>query len=114
MKTVDEILKEKAAIVSEIEQLEKQLLYPNSQEKSIKTSIKNLRKKLEFVRMIEMYLRSNPTEEYLQKEKHRLSNRIEAIRHGEPPYPKNEGSIPFLEKSCRRLQQNHGRFGHIE
>jgi len=44
-----------------------------------------LKKKYEFLAICKMYLEHNPTEEYLMKEKERLSSRINAINKGYIP-----------------------------
>jgi len=50
-----------------------------------KSDVTKLKKKYSFLKMCKMYLESNPTEEYLLKEKEKLNARINAINSGYIP-----------------------------
>jgi len=76
MKTITEIQKEMDSIKVDMMSNTKNI------SKSDKTKLK---KRHQFLTICKMYLESNPTEEYLVKEKERLNSRVTAINKGYVP-----------------------------
>lgn len=72
------------------------------------TMINRLKKRYSFMVMCKMYLESNPTVEFLDKEKDRLSNRVNLINAGYEPNQR------LIEANLRKEEQaEHNDYNKI-
>ena len=99
MKTIDQIQKIKEESLTELRYLGN----PPADHK--KSQYMKIKKHIEFLTTIEMYLKTEPAEGFVQKEHDRLVNRLELIKKGQPTYPANEGAIPAWKKQVAKYNK---------
>lgn len=110
MKTLQNVQKEKSELLKELQQYDSILNQPSDDAiyNNAKKETKRINKRLEFIKTIEMYLQTNPTEEFVQKEFDRLTNRLRAIREKEPKYPENEAYVPYWKQQVAAYNKTMG------
>lgn len=92
MVTLQQLKKQRADIISEADSLKQRLANADNytESRSLKKEITALRKRLPFIKTCILYLELSPSEEFIQKEKDRISNLIEAVNKRYSELPKND------------------------
>lgn len=106
MKTVKQIEKDIKSVKQEMADAAKEmnkLLITPSTFKYNKKRYKDLEKQLESATVCELYLRTEPSEDFVKKEKSRIGDRLKAIDNGYKP-PHNYESMPKKELTKIRRQ----------
>ena len=87
MKTLEHVAQEKGEILHQLAKLTGNNPPPSAEEMSEqkrKFYIRKCKQKIDFLNHMEMYLQTNPNEEFIQKEYNRLKNRVELIMQRAP------------------------------
>jgi len=96
MKSIIELNKEIDSLILEIKTLE------DTEDKKHFRKAKQLRKRVAYLRYILLYLESLPSEEYLKKEKEKMSNRIGLLMLNYQPLDER-----FTKAQVSKHKKNH-------
>lgn len=100
MKTVKKLQKDIDEILSEMKDLNK------SDNSADRRAFKRLKKRVQYLKIVLMYLETNPTKEFCEKEKLRLENRIELLMKTFSPL--KNGTLSQQNKHLKWFEKEMG------